>query len=79
MDAHKGRKVIRLFGVGFDTDDNHVRITQGERFDVIMGSSESHEYICRLIRSIEEEMEKRALCLDQLSPGEFTRLVETLI
>ncbi len=41
-------KIIRLLGVGFDSEDGHVRITKGENYDVLMGSDESHEYIQKL-------------------------------
>ena len=50
MPKENHKKIIRLLGVGFDADDGHVRITKGEKYDVLMGSEESHEYIEQLIR-----------------------------
>ena len=73
------KKIIRLLGVGFDTDDGHIRISQGDRFDVIMGSAECHEYIRTLIQEIEQAMDERGMCLNDLTPKAFTELVETLI
>lgn len=78
MPIGKRKKIIRLLGVGFDAEDGHVRITKGEKYDVYMGSDESHEFIHKLIQDIEEAIEKRGLSLDDLTPGEFTELVESL-
>jgi len=68
MPTGKQKKIIRLLGVGFDAEDGHVRITKGERYDVLMGSDESHEYIQKLIQKIETELENRRLSLDDLTP-----------
>ena len=71
-------KIIRLLGVGFDTEDGHVRITKGEKYDVFMGSDESHEFIQQLIQKIEDELENRNLSLDDLTPEEFTEFVGSM-
>jgi len=78
MSAGTRRKIIRLLGVGFDADDGHVRITTGDKFDVIMGSDESHDYIAYLIRKIEEELVAQGLQLDELSPEKFSEIVESV-
>ena len=78
MPIGKRKKIIRLLGVGFDAEDDHVRITRGEKYDVFMGSDESHEFIRKLIQDIENAIEKRGLSLDDLTPEEFTELVESL-
>jgi hypothetical protein len=78
MPMGKRKKIIRLLGVGFDTQDGHIRITKGEKYDVFMGSDESHDFIRNLIQDIEEAIQKRGLSLDDLTPEEFTELVESL-
>ena len=78
MPIEKQKKIIRLLGVGFDAEDGHVRITKGEKYDVFMGSDESHEYIRKLIQDIEEAIEKRGLSLDDITPDEFAELVGSL-
>jgi hypothetical protein len=78
MTIGKRKKIVRLLGVGFDTQDDHVRITKGEKYDVFMGSDESHEFIRKLIEDIEEAIEKRGLSLEDITPEEFTALVESL-
>ena len=72
------KKIIRLLGVGFDSDDGHVRITTGDKFDVIMGSDESHEYITELIMKIEKELDAQGLNLDELSPEKLSEIVKLL-
>jgi hypothetical protein len=78
MPIGKRKKIIRLLGVGFDAEDRHVRISRGEKYDVLMGSEESHEYIRKLIQDIEKAIEERGLSLDDLTPEEFTELVGSL-
>ncbi|MDF7807140.1 hypothetical protein P4E94_06805 [Pontiellaceae bacterium B12219] len=73
------KKVIRLLGVGFDTDDGHIRITKGENYDVLMGSDESHEFIQQLIQKIEAELKARGLKLDDMTPEEFSAFVKTVM
>ena len=78
MPTGKRQKIIRLLGVGFDAEDGHVRITKGEKYDVFMGSDESHEFIQQLIQKIEDELENRNLSLDDLTPEEFTEFVGSI-
>jgi phosphopantothenate synthetase len=78
MPIGKRKKIIRLLGVGFDAEDGHVRISRGEKYDVLMGSEESHEYIRKLIQDIEKAIEERGLSLDDITPEEFTELVGSL-
>ena len=78
MSPQKRKKIIRLLGVGFDAEDGHVRITNAEKYDVLMGSEQSHEYIQQLIEKIEDQIENRGLALDDLTPeqlGEFVQAV----
>lgn len=75
MTQRKRKRIIRLLGVGFDAADGHVRITTGEKYDVLMGSEQSHEYIQKLIHKIETQLENRGLSLDDLTPEEFGELV----
>ncbi|RLA17544.1 MAG: hypothetical protein DRQ56_09050 [Gammaproteobacteria bacterium] len=78
MDTGKRKKIVRLLGVGFDAEDGHVRITNAEKYDVLMGSEQSHEYIQQLIDKIEAQIENRGLALDDLTPeqlGEFVQAV----
>lgn len=73
------KKIIGLLGVGFDSEDGHVRITKGENYDVLMGSDESHEYIQQLILKIERELKDQGLTLDDLTPEEFSIFVQSIM
>ena len=72
------KKIIRLLGVGFDADDGHLRMTTADKFDVVMGSDESHEYITQLIMKIEAELDAQGLNLDELSPEVLSEIVKSL-
>jgi len=78
MRKGKKKKIIRLLGVGFDAQDGHIRLTQDEKHDVIMGSAESHEYLQQLIHRIEEKIEKNGLSLEDIDPAEFSAFVGTI-
>jgi len=73
------KKIIRLLGVGFDTEDGHTRITKGENHDVLMGSAESHEYLQELIGKIEDELKNRGLTLEDIPPDEFGAFVKSIM
>ena len=70
---------MRLLGVGFDAEDGHVRITQGENYDVLMGSDQSHEYIQQLLQKIEDGLNKKGIGLDDLSPEQLGELVQSIM
>ena len=78
MTHPKRKKIIRLLGVGFDAEDGHIRITNGEKYDVLMGSEQSHEYILQLIQKIEDGLKIKGLSLDDLTPDEFSEFVESI-
>ena len=78
MSEGNRRKIIRLLGVGFDAEDGHIRISQGERYDVLLGSDESHEYMRNLIQEIESTLDKQGKRLDEVTPGEVAELIESI-
>ena len=78
MRTEKTNKIIRLLGVGFDTEDGHIRITQGVNYDVFMGSEQSHEYLQNLMDKIESRLKENNLTLDDFTPDEFSRFVGSI-
>jgi hypothetical protein len=78
MRTEQNKKIIRLLGVGFDTEDGHVRMTNGDQYDVLMGSEESHEYIQQLLQRIENAIKAEGKRLDEVSPDELSKLVAAL-
>jgi hypothetical protein len=78
MHTKKRKKIIRLLGVGFDAEDGHIRISKGEKYDVFMGSDESHEYLQKLIYKIETALKDQGKSLNDLTPDEFIEFIETI-
>ena len=78
MRAGNQKKIVRLMGVGFDAQDDHVRVTTGKNYDVFMGSEESHEYIAGLIKKIEDKIKSKGMSLTDFSPEEFTKFLKTV-
>ena len=70
------KKTVRLLGVGFDADDGHIRITSGDKYDVLMGSDGSHDYLNRLLSGVEREIKQRGLDLDSMSPEDLQSIVQ---
>lgn len=71
-------RVVGLLGVGFDTEDGHIRITQSEQFQVMMGSGETHEALQKICSRIEETIKASGRALNDYSPEEFMELVQEL-
>ena len=78
MIPEKKKKIIRLLGVGYDEEYWHIRITNTENFDVMMGSEESHEHIQNLLLKIERELQAKNLSLDDLSPNQFLKFIKDI-
>ena len=60
-----------LFGLGFDCEDGHVRITKGENFRLFGGSEETHEMLQEKAIKFNEQLDKRRKSLDQIDEKEF--------
>jgi len=71
-------RVIGLLGVGFDTEDGQIRITQADQFQVMMGSSETHTELQKICCQIEESIRVAGRSLTDYSPEEFMELVQEL-
>lgn len=64
-----------LLGVGLDNDDGHKRITTGEQFAIVGGSSQTHERMTETVVKTFEELKNRGKHLHQV---ETTELAEIL-
>ena len=67
-----------MLGVGFDRKDEHVRITRGPNFTVLMGSEETHEALRGACMRINEQLRRRGRPLERISPEEFEEMVHEL-
>ncbi len=65
----KQKKAVML-GLGLD-QDGHKRITTGENFAVVGGSSETHEAMTEKVVKINEKLSARGKRLEEVSREEF--------
>lgn len=71
-------RVVGLLGVGFDHEDEHIRITQAENYQVLMGSQASHKKLREMCSEIEERIHSSGHQLSDYTPEEFMKLVGEL-
>jgi hypothetical protein len=78
MQKRTHKKILRLFGVGNDTDDGHLRITRSEQFDVLMGSEKTHEYISELCVQIDDQLRNEGKKIQDLTVQELRQVIQKL-
>ena len=71
-------RVVGLLGVGFDSKDGQIRITQADEYRVLMGSGETHEAMQKICRRIDDAIKASGRLLSDYSPEEFMELVQEL-
>ena len=71
-------RVVGLLGVGFDSKDGQIRITQADPYHVLMGSGETHEALQKICRQIEASIKSSGRVLSDYTPEEFMELVQEL-
>ena len=72
------RRIVGVLGVGFDSEDGHVRITQADEYRVLMGSGETHDALQKICRRIDDSIKASGRALSDYSPEEFMKLVQEL-
>jgi len=60
-----------LLGLGFDSNDGHVRITKGKNFRLFGGSKKTHEIMQEKAIKFNEQLSKKGKNLDELNMKEF--------
>lgn len=76
----KGRKNGKavLLGLGLDAKDGHTRVTRGPNFHLVGGSKDTHEVMQETAIKVNEELKKRGRHLEEVSPKEFTDIIEKI-
>ena len=69
--AHKQRKSAALLGLGLDNDDGHTRLTRGKNFVLCGGSQQTHSVMQETAIKINEHLDRRRKCLEDVSVGEL--------
>ena len=67
-----------LYGLAFDNKDNHKRITTGENFYILGGSSETHETLVEKVLEFNKVIKKYGKKLDDLSETEFYNITKEI-
>ena len=65
-----------LLGLGLDNADGHRRITTGEQFAILGGSSETHERMTETVVKTFEELKQRGKRLDEVRPVELVDIIK---
>ena len=68
-------KVAGLLGLGLDGQDGHKRITQGEKFAIVGGSSETHERMTEGVVKTLEKLSRKGKTLEEAEPAEIADLL----
>ncbi len=71
-------RIVGLLGVGFDHQDEHIRITQAENYQVLMGSGESHQALQKLCSRIDQFIKDSGQVLSDYTPEEFMELMKEI-
>lgn len=71
-------RVAGLIGVGFDEKDGHIRITQANDYQILMGSGETHAALQKLCSRIEISLKESGRSLSDCTPEEFMKLMEEI-
>lgn len=64
-----------LLGVGLDNTDGHKRITTGDQFAIVGGSSETHDRMTETVVKTFEELKTRGKPLHKVEPQELAEIL----
>jgi hypothetical protein len=68
-------RVAGLLGLGLDGRDGHQRITRGEKFAIVGGSSETHERMTEGVVKTLEKLQHKGKALQDAEPDEVADLL----
>ncbi len=68
-------KLSALLGVGLDGRDGHKRITRGEKFAIVGGSSETHERMTEGVIKTLEKLQRKGTELEDAEAQEVADLL----
>ena len=63
-----------VLGLGLDGRDGHKRVTQGDDFLLVGGSSETHERMQGMVIRMSERLKRKGKTFQELSGDEFEDL-----
>ena len=68
------RKSAHLLGLGLDSD-GHKRITEGEKFSLVGGTEQTHEYMTETVMKTFEVLKRKGKELEETSPQELSDII----
>jgi len=74
----KKRGKAWLWGIGFDGEDGHTRITRGENFWLTGGAQETHEEMQEKAVKFNEKLKERDKQLEDISRDEFHEIADEI-
>jgi hypothetical protein len=69
-------ELVGLFGIGFDHQDEHQRITEGDEFLLVGGSEETHERMQDVAIHVTESLKNKGKRLQDACAEEVIDLVQ---
>jgi len=72
------RRVVGLLGVGFDHQDEQIRITQSQNYQILMGSHSSHQALQKICSKIDQAIQSSDRVLNDYTPEEFMELMQEI-
>ena len=71
-------RITRIVGLAPEADDGHVRMTEGERFRIWMGSETTHAALSDWCERIVATLKREGRGMEELTEAEFVELVTRL-
>jgi len=72
--ARTKERITKIIGLGADGFDGHVRVTNGNHYELVQGSEHSHELMHQWCEEINRRLKKMNREMQQLSVNEFIAL-----
>jgi len=69
--AASASRVSRIIGVGADGFDGHIRVTNGNHYELVQGSEHSHELMVRWCEGINQRLSAMNKEMQELTVEEF--------
>ena len=67
-----------ILGLGFDSEDGHLRITKGDNFRLFGGSEDTHEMMQEKAIKFNEQLDKRHKNLEDINEKEFREISKAI-
>ena len=67
-------RIAKIVGIGTDAADGHIRITNGDHYELVQGSEQSHEQMQQWCEAINQRLAAMNKDMKQLTVDEFLAL-----